>query len=368
MVASTAGFFYLAYTPQAILFVETYQPGASYKRAKDFIEVEDYVQALKWYERGVKYFKQLHEESGLDRHKIFVSEGLLGIAYIYHTKIEPPMLDLAEDYYVEALDWYSDWNLAQPYYSLANVRYDAGMYEDAIEPLTTAIHKGLAPTNLQALYLRGLCYFNVNQYELAAKDWINYLRFYSGQIPTERWNQMAQLSEKGVDTPEALFIRGLERFVREEPEQSLEYFEQISEQDSFDIASKYYVAQLNGTPTDSGFGNREISSLFPKETNQPQIRLWERFVDIYCVNEMTATISMTLTVKGNSPEPHRIAFYRNDVLCEELIEKNGETNTVKITCSFSAGKNVLRIREENPYEHSDGNGVFLFSLSIKPNK
>lgn len=392
-VASFAVFSYLAYHPQAILMVETYQPGASYDRAKVFLSNGEIDNALDSYQRGVKYFKQLYDESGLDRHKIYVSQGLLGIAHIYKSYMDPPLFDEADAYYVEALEWYSNWNLAQPYYSLGETRFDAGNYEKAIGPLTTTIHKGLAPTTLDALFLRGLAYFKLNQYDLAASDWYQYLRFYSGKTSTERWNQFLELrdadiiSSTSIESPQAtpsnnppatpesvyvpdyipelFYILARERLAREEPKEAIQFFKNYTNFNPNDISALYYVSELNGTPTNSGFGERALSDIFPP-ASPPDFRLWERYVDVYASQPITAIVNLEISFRGASLEPQRIQFNLGEGDFFEIVEKNGTTGTYKIPCSFSPGKSVLRIREVAPFNQPDGSGVFFHSISINP--
>ncbi|MDP8245194.1 MAG: tetratricopeptide repeat protein [Candidatus Hinthialibacter antarcticus] len=361
---SFAVFSYLAYHPQTILVVEALQPGASYDRAKVSLSNGNIEDALNSYQRGVKYFKQLYQESGEDRHKIFISQGLLGIAHIYKNVANPPRLIEADAYYVEALGWHSDWNLAQPYYSLGETRYKAQKYADAIKPLTSAINKGMAPITLEALYLRGLSYTHLKQYGRAAKDWYQYLRFQSAPIPTERWNQMLNLRDIDIETPESIYILGRERFAREEPEEALQLFDRRIALNQSDISTQYYASVLKNNAIDAGFGERSLSSIFPPSDSGDEVRLWERYIDVYAAQAIEATISVAMLFRGTTSNPQRIQFELNGADFFEIIEKNAAINIYEISCSFSPGKSVILIREVDPFNQIDGSGVFLRSITI----
>ena len=132
-----------------------------------------------------------------------------------------------------------------------------------------------------------------------------------------------------------------------------------------DISALYYVSELNGTPTNSGFGERALSDIFPP-ASPPDFRLWERYVDVYASQPITAIVNLEISFRGASLEPQRIQFNLGEGDFFEIVEKNGTTGTYKIPCSFSPGKSVLRIREVAPFNQPDGSGVFFHSISINP--
>ncbi|MBZ0257177.1 tetratricopeptide repeat protein, partial [bacterium] len=258
-IFSFSVFSYFAYYPQSILLVEAYQPGASYERAKHYLNNGNIAGAIKAYQRGVNYFKQLYDESGLERHKLYAGQGLLGIAGIYRNVIKPPDLDAAAQYYEKALAWHPYWDKPKPYLFLGETLLEAGKFEDAISPLTSVINLGTAPNSMEALYLRGIAYFQSGEYQQAAVDWRNYLRFSWGPVPTERWNQFLALRAKSVNTPEYFYVQGLERYSREEPGESIEFLSKYLKENPDDAATKYYLSMLNKKGNDSGYGARPFS-------------------------------------------------------------------------------------------------------------
>ncbi|MBZ0257249.1 hypothetical protein K8I31_14370, partial [bacterium] len=86
------------------------------------------------------------------------------------------------------------------------------------------------------------------------------------------------------------------------------------------------------------------------------------------VHNHKALLIVTIEFRGNSQTKQAVKFNLNSNDFYEVIGRFGEMQTYKIECSFLSGRNVLRIREENPVYQDDGNGVFLRSIMIEPKK
>ncbi|MBI1391046.1 MAG: hypothetical protein GC154_21680 [bacterium] len=358
----------LAYHPQWILWVETYQPGASYQRAKTLIDEGDLQGAIEAYQRGIRFFKQVYEESHLDRTRAFVCQGYLGLGHIEKNIMNPPDWSSAEQAYRDAIEWYPQWKGAQPYLSLGETLIALGRGEEALQYLDVAVQQGAAIIVMEALYVRGGVRLDSPlTIDRGIDDWYHYLRYTPRDIAADRLQSMkttlAALGDESL--PRLNYVFGVVNRLLGNDAEARRLLALYLSQNPDDPSAIFYATgvsnQLIQSNDESG-----LTRFYPEPSPDEKYFIRENFVDVYSPNGGEVQIQLRVSSNAEPMEWPSLNLYNNMEDVDSIPLLTTQSSSINVNAPLQPGRNIIRLSLDWPGETPADPAFMLESFHLSP--
>ncbi|MEW6234267.1 MAG: hypothetical protein AB1656_02670 [Candidatus Omnitrophota bacterium] len=350
---------YLAANPRKMLWIETGHPSAAYGAGDEWLRKGEYAKAIREYERGRDYFKELYEKDRLDGHRKQIASGMLRLANACCVKRGTEALAQAVRYYDEAIALERGMSEGQPYLARGDALLQLERYEEAAASYTEAIERGRGKTSLRAIYGRGVCYAEMNSPERAADDWHFFLR-YSNGIAKNELERIAALPESG--NPHWKAVVGGALLLLGEKSRALSLLEEYTAAGADDRFGKYLLAEASDRPFPEDEGAIGLEQCFPSKNEAPR-QLGSAWFDLYAAQSgkflLTAGLSSAAT---GIALPQAAIRGKNEKI---LVVESAESRSCALTIELDEGKNLIEIRANRQAGSDEEPAVYLHSLELR---